>query len=313
MTLKYGYSRALNLGKVLTIMDIPEIAFNYQKAGNIGIEVIELGDLYRRSEFLDPELDKPHRLNFYNLIFINQGAGHHLIDFIEYDFEPGSFILVHPDQVHAYDLNPEISGKVLLFTESFLGQVLNNTRMPAFSPNHLGIDYQPIIQPGKKGLTSCCSIMVELSVELANPRRDAHILMHLFSSLLLMLRREQPVGDHIDLAAGQLEKLNRFLELLNRHYKTIRDANVYADKIHTTYKTLNQICKKGTGQTAKQLIDAYTLLEAKRRLVIDSCTTQQLAWDLGFNDASNFVKYFKKHTKYTPSTFRKQYAAPSLR
>lgn len=293
---------------VLTIMDFPEIAFNYQKAGNIGIESIRLKDLYTRAQALEPTPIKPHRLNFYNLIFVKEGSGKHLIDFIEYCFEPGSFILVHPDQVHAYDLDADTVGEVLLFTESFVDQVLNNMRMPGFSPNHLGVNYQPVIKPNDAGLSSCIGLMDELSKELSNSDKDELILMHLFSCLLLMLRREQHEIDQNTLPSGQMDKLNRFLDLLHNNFTTIRDASLYADKLHTTYKTLNQICKKGTGQTAKQLIDAYTLLEAKRRLVIDSCTTQQLAWDLGFNDASNFVKYFKKHTHYTPSDFRKHYS-----
>ncbi|WP_293266233.1 helix-turn-helix transcriptional regulator [Neptunomonas sp.] len=292
-------------------MDFPEIAFNYQKAGNIGIESIRLEDLYNRAQVIEPTPITPHRLNFYNLIFVEQGAGKHLIDFIEYSFEPGSFILVHPDQVHAYDLDAETKGEVLLFTGSFVELVLNNMRMPGFSPNHLGVNYQPVIKPYKAGLASCVLLMEELSKELANPSRDVLILMHLFSCLLLMLRREQPEADNNTLSTGQMDRLNRFLSLLHSNFTTMRDASLYADKLHTTYKTLNQVCKKGTGQTAKQLIDAYTLLEAKRRLVIDNCTTQQLAWDLGFNDASNFVKYFKKHAHYTPSDFRKLYARTS--
>ncbi|WP_028468720.1 AraC family transcriptional regulator [Neptunomonas japonica] len=288
-------------------MDFPEIAFNYQKAGNIGIESISLEDLYKRAQVIESNPVTPHRLNFYNLIFVEQGSGKHLIDFIDYNFEPGSFILVHPDQVHAYDLDADTRGEVLLFTKSFVEQVLNNMRMPGFSPNHLGVNYQPVITPSDAGLSSCVLLMAELSKELANPDRGVLILMHLFSCLLLMLRRERHETEQNMLSVGQVDKLNRFLDLLHNNFTIMRDANLYADKIHTTYKTLNQVCKKGTGQTAKQLIDAYTLLEAKRRLVIDSCTTQQLAWDLGFNDASNFVKYFKKHTHYTPSGFRKQY------
>lgn len=296
---------------VLTIMNFPEIAFNYQKAGNIGIESISLEDLYNRAQVIESNPVTPHRLNFYNLIFVEQGSGKHLIDFIEYSFEPGSFILVHPDQVHAYDLDADTRGEVLLFTESFVEQVLNNMRMPRFSPNHLGVNYQPVIAPSQAGLSSCVLLMAELSKELANPDKDVLILMHLFSCLLLTLRRERHETEQNMLSAGQLDKLNRFLDLLHNNFTIMRDATLYADKIHTTYKTLNQVCKKGTGQTAKQLIDAYTLLEAKRRLVIDSCTTQQLAWDLGFNDASNFVKYFKKHTHFTPSAFRKQYIRTS--
>lgn len=57
---------------------------------------------------------------------------------------------------------------------------------------------------------------------------------------------------------------------------------VYAQRLHITYKTLNHLCKLACQQTAKQLIDHYTILEAKRRLILTRQAVQQLAYDLGF-------------------------------
>ena len=74
-----------------------------------------------------------------------------------------------------------------------------------------------------------------------------------------------------------------------------------------TYKSLNKICKLAVNQTAKQLIDAHTILEAKRKLVIEGIQVQELAYELGFEEVTNFVKYFKKHTLVTPSQFKENF------
>jgi AraC-like DNA-binding protein len=50
----------------------------------------------------------------------------------------------------------------------------------------------------------------------------------------------------------------------------------------------------------------------KRQLVVSNITSQKMALDFGFEDASNFVKYFKNHTQMTPSEFQKKYSKPSL-
>lgn len=42
-------------------MDFPEIAFNFQKAGNIGIESISLENLYARAHVVEPSPVTPHR------------------------------------------------------------------------------------------------------------------------------------------------------------------------------------------------------------------------------------------------------------
>lgn len=71
-----------------------------------------------------------------------------------------------------------------------------------------------------------------------------------------------------------------------------------------TYKTLNKLCKQVAHQTPKQLIDAYTILEAKRRLAIQNIQVTQLAYELGFEETTNFIRYFKKHTSMTPHLFK---------
>lgn len=129
--------------------------------------------------------------------------------------------------------------------------------------------------------------------------------MLLFSALLMIVMREKTgVADVKN--QKQLATFNRFAELLEARFTQTRDANNYADWLNITYKTLNQLCKQVSQQTAKQVIDNYTILEAKRRLTLHDQPGQQLAYELGFDEPTNFVKYFKKHTQLTPSQFKQQ-------
>jgi AraC-like DNA-binding protein len=48
------------------------------------------------------------------------------------------------------------------------------------------------------------------------------------------------------------------------------------------------------------------LLEAKRLLVNAEFTVRQIAVNLGFKDASYFVRFFKKYEQETPEKFRKK-------
>jgi len=74
---------------------------------------------------------------------------------------------------------------------------------------------------------------------------------------------------------------------------------------HTLLISIPIQFKLATKQTTKQLIDAYVILEAKRKLSIENIRVQQLADELGFDEVTNFVKYFKKNTLLTPSQFKK--------
>ena len=106
------------------------------------------------------------------------------------------------------------------------------------------------------------------------------------------------------------DKLNKFLDfksLLEIHFNKSRNADFYAEKLNITYKHLNTICKSIIALTAKQFIDEYIILEAKRLLVNSEIKSTELAYFLGFEEPTNFVKYFKKHTKFTPNQFKKDY------
>lgn len=289
---------------------IPEVKFKKGGKAHSEIEIIELESLYHRSLAQSPE--KPHRVNFFMLLYIEKGAGGHMVDFETYPFTSGSFIFIQREQVHAFDFSSKPQGKLLLFTQDFLDRVHANMRLPNYTPTHLNRQHTPLLKLDAANNDRCNILINEMVKELALPVTDPLIVMYLFSSLSLMLHRLRPELRHDKLGRDQSAKFARFMEMLFDHFRKIRDANWYAQQISTTYKTLNSLCKLATDMTAKQLIDAHTILEIKRQLVVGSVSTQQIAYDFGFEDASNFVKYFKKHAGVTPSQFQKVYLKPVL-
>jgi AraC-like DNA-binding protein len=56
--------------------------------------------------------------------------------------------------------------------------------------------------------------------------------------------------------------------------------------------------------SAKQLIDERVVLEAKRLLAHGRNSVAWIAGQLGFDDPSNFSKYFQQRTGTTPAVFR---------
>jgi AraC family transcriptional activator of pobA len=53
------------------------------------------------------------------------------------------------------------------------------------------------------------------------------------------------------------------------------------------------------------VIQERVLLEAKRLLFYTEKTSKEIAYELGFEDANHFSKFFKKHTGQTPTDFKK--------
>lgn len=71
-----------------------------------------------------------------------------------------------------------------------------------------------------------------------------------------------------------------------------------------TTKTLSRACHQVRGLSPKKLIDGNLALEAKRNLVMGDHTVEEIALGLGFSEATNFVKFFKRITGRTPEVFR---------
>ena len=282
-------------------MEIPIIDFDHDKAQHAGFEIIDLTTLFLSQSELSHPLDLPHRVDFYNLIYIEHADGSHLIDFQTHPYEDNSFIWVHKGQVHAFDFLSEPKGKLLIFTDAFLERLGDHVRLPIQALSH------PNSQVVVHGESSQKAMVHELILELARPNANALIIQLLFATLHLMLQRDRSETTLSGLSKAQNSLWLRFNAMLQTHFSQTRDAHWYAQQLSTNYKTLNAMCKSVYQQTAKQVIDGFVILEAKRRLVLDQTHTQPLAYALGFEDDSNFVKFFKKRTQMTPSQFKKQH------
>lgn len=102
------------------------------------------------------------------------------------------------------------------------------------------------------------------------------------------------------------ELFNRFMQLVEDHYKQTRAVNDYAQLLHITPKYLSNIVRQKTGLSPKVIINHFTVLQIKLSLSRTDKTVRQLAYEYHFEDDAFFCHYFKKHTGYAPQQFRKR-------
>ncbi len=287
-------------------MSIPQVEFKPGIAADALVEILDLDTLYRRSARLDHSPQQPHRMGFSMMVYIERGHGRHFVDFNRWPFDSGDLIMVSKNQLNAFDLGNRPKGKAILFTEQLIDKLQANMSMPVFSPDYLQHDYAPVLSLPPALAQSCERLLDEIARETRGNDPNSLITMFLFSALFLMVERERNTTVKQRLSNSDKIRFARFIHLLELKFTETRNAADYADQLNMTYKGLNNLCKRATGQTVKQLIDAYTTLEAKRRLVVEGTRVQELAYELGFDEVTNFTKYFKKHTNLSPSHFQKK-------
>lgn len=97
---------------------------------------------------------------------------------------------------------------------------------------------------------------------------------------------------------------DRFLELVRDNCIIHRDMGFYANKMCLTAKHISLAVRTVTGDNAMKWIERYTILNAKSLLKTTHIPISEISDRLNFASASDFGKYFKKFTGYSPRDFR---------
>lgn len=284
------------------ITTLPKIAFESEKEDVCGFELIRLSELFNRDELpADHEPHTPHRIGFFAILVITQGMTDHQLDFKKYTLNSGDCLIISKEQIHAFGERKECDGFLILFTEEF---VLQNIAQPIIyyisklydhtltsSKIHCSVDSQRFAK----------DVLLELDQRDSDLKTE--IIASQLSTFLLKLQRLRS-NQSTNTYDHQYSIFSAFKSLVEKQYSTSRNAKQYASELAVSYKTLNEACKKFAHKTVKDFVDDYIMLEIKRYLVSTTLSIKEIAYQCGFEEPTNFVKYFKNREAITPSKFR---------
>ncbi len=244
----------------------------------------------RMKEVIKPT--RPHKHDgYYEIILLQQGAGNHTIDANVYEvFTPVVHIL-KPGQVHCWDFTQIPKGFVIMFREEAL------STFPGTHEKLFGLSPEIRIRDAKT-LASLFHQCYDTFKE-ETPEPDLlNAYLNLIVHKLYFYSENQQQSEN-----GFSTLLYTFKKMVDQSYREYKQVNQYADLLHITPEKLNKACKK-VGKNAQSVIKERIVLEAKNLLFHTDKTVAEIADDLQFSDASNFVKFFKAHTRLTPQQYR---------
>ncbi len=246
---------------------------------------------------------KPHKHGgYYELIFLNEGEGFHWIESQHFRVSPPELYFMKPDQMHCWQFTGIPKGYVLLFKETMLDPL---REAPLIDLIH---QLKEVTQIGLSDTMDLSSTFEGMLEEHENPctYSEEIILGHLRSLFALILKHSDP--ESITSQGTPSPLFQKFTELLNEKCpKEAIHVKDFAEFLGTSPQNLNSICKKNSLFSASQHISQQLLIEAKRNILHTDLSVNEIADILRFNDASYFVKFFKKHTGQTPHQFRQNY------
>jgi AraC family transcriptional regulator, transcriptional activator of pobA len=244
-----------------------------------------------------------HRHDFFYILALEKGSGTHEIDFVSFKVRSNSIFFMRPGQVHQLALKAGTAGYLMEFKPEFYrphDKVSSQLLRKASSMNH----YQ--LKTGRfKKLNSTLNLIFQEYID----KQEGYLEVIKASLGILFIElvrhHHQNVTSHVK--AYPQERLEEFLELLEKNVLDMKQASQYADRLNLSLYQLNAITKTALGKTCSELIIEYIILESKRLLLATSSQVSQIAHQLGYDDISYFIRFFKKHTGHSPEAFRNNF------
>jgi AraC-like DNA-binding protein len=248
-------------------------------------------------------IQKLHRHDFFYLLALKKGSGSHEIDFSSYPVKNNSIFFMRPGQVHELLLKAGSTGHLIQFRSEFYAfhDSASTGLLRKASSNNF---YQPESNSFQKLHTILAYALQEYNRRQENYQAAIKANMDLVF-IELSRKGSKDRGDSVN--RYMQERLESFLSLLESNLSNVKNPSQYAALLNLSTYQLNNTTKTLLGKSASELINDRVILEAKRYLLATSNQIIQIAGHLGYEDASYFVRFFKKHTGLSPEAFRKNY------
>jgi AraC-like DNA-binding protein len=266
----------------------PIDAFGILKVSMSGIRIENLEDR------INPLVPFPHKHDFFQIILMTQGSGHHRIDFEKYQIAKNQIFVMKPGQVHSWQLSKNISGLVVEFNRGSVPELYEEL---FYSSDEL--------KPGRESFQVLKTLtdLMKREFLLKRDSSDMALRHYLVNFILELKHQDQKSRKNSPLSGKTLED---FRKLVEENYRVEHRVEFYAKKLRMTPKALTMQITRVLGKSPRLLIQERFLLEAKRLLAFSKLSVAEIGYELGFIDANYFTRFFRQHVKKSPAQFRKE-------
>ncbi len=287
----------------LTEIAIPK--FSLKESNISGNGIFGISELSVHPQEHPAMLLSPHRKDFYFMVLVKAGDSRHWVDMEPYTLKPNALYFTVPAQVLIKEKTKPSVGKLLGFTEDFLAIEENRElkNLPILQNPHNGHELS-LTDENLEFVDDVLTKMLK-EYEQRHDWKNSMLLAYLRILLIYLSRlyNEQFKGEEL---SGDRLILKKFKTLIDEQFAEVHDVSGYAEKLFISAGYLSEAVKQQSGKTAIEHIHERIMLEAKRLLFHTDLSIKEIAWKLGFEDASYFNRFFKRLGEETPMGYRKQ-------
>ena len=247
-----------------------------------------------------------HTHAYYEILGFEEAGGVHTVDFEDYPIQANTLLFITPGQMHRFDGVTKHKGYSVILCTEFFERYRDATDFVRCSLFHSD-DQSPYGTLPEASVPLVRTIMDKMLAEQSEVQYGNQEMLRLLARILLLelhrsIIRKNSLSKNEPSASERL--FVKFRNLLEEEYMHLHLVSEYAERLDVSTKTLTNAVKSVTNQTPLEYINERLLLDSKRLLRFSDLMVKEIAFQLGFNDPSNFVKFFKRQTGYLPSDFQ---------
>ncbi len=238
------------------------------------------------------------------IVYIDKGSGKKYVGTHLSNYTNGDLIMVGSNLHHMGFTGKFEDGKtevVIQFLPDFMGDAFS--KAPEFQ------SILKLFENAKCGLSFPEPIKTRVGEALLGLQYETNFQRILtLLSVLKLLAAQNPVF----LNSSNLEELNdnnqlkRLFNYIKYNFQSELNLTLASEKIGMTVPAFCRYFKKNTGRTFIQFVNEYRVNHAAKLLIQTDLDIQSICYECGFNNFSNFSRFFKLHYKQTPKNFREK-------
>lgn len=247
---------------------------------------------------------------FFVIVWISEGCGKYMTNFEEHDMEKDTIFFLSSENLHMLPNLRDRDGFVLAFSETILfsceATLQHHILSNLFNKKNISACCK-VTQSAKKRLVNIIN-MIEQESTFNEEVRFCEAYFASLLSLFIIIAEQECHWDRYDYTeqnTWSYEIYTTFNEAVEREFTRKHLVKEYAEELHISLSMLNSYIKKNAQMPPSTIINKRIIFEAKRMLLYTPKRIKEIAYLLGFEDPSNFVKFFKRQTGVLPGSFRK--------
>lgn len=246
-----------------------------------------------------------HRDSHYIFCFLESGHVKMMVDFNIVESKKACLFCLLPGQVHQGLLMENVSGWFVAVATNLVPDSVRSV----FEESLVEIKPLPIDAMRIEKLNACAVLLqASCTDEMLAVKEDFFIFQSLLNAYTGMFAQNFSIENNPEISKENraVQLTRQFKILVRKEFKTLKSPSLYAGMLNISPGYLTEVVREITGKSALYWIQQEILIEAKRLLFYTHITVKEIAYQLGYNDHTYFIRLFSKLEGQSPSSFREK-------